>query len=44
MLQSGGVMKVIAATEEESNKNGSGSHSAFGHPIGVFVPREPAYS
>ena len=28
-------MKVIAGTGEESNKNGSGSHSAFGQPMGV---------
>ena len=35
ILQSGGEVKVIAGTGEESNKNGSGSHSAFGQPMGV---------
>ena len=35
MLQSGGVVKVIAGTGEESHKNGSGRHSAFGQPMGV---------
>ena len=35
LLQSGGAVKVIAGTEEKSNKNGSGSHFAFGQPMGV---------
>ena len=35
IIQSGGAAKVIAGTGEESNKNGSGSHSAFGQPMGV---------
>ena len=35
VLQSGGAVKVIAGTREESNKNSSGSHSAFGQPMGV---------
>lgn len=35
ILQSGGAVKVIAGTGEESNKNSSGSHSAFGQPMGV---------
>lgn len=35
LLQQGGVVKVIAGTGEESNKNGSGSHSAFGQPMGI---------
>ena len=35
ILQSGGAVKVIAGTGEESNKNGSGCHSAFGQPMGV---------
>ena len=35
LLQSEGAVKVIAGTEEENNKNGSGSHFAFGQPMGV---------
>ena len=35
ILRSGGAVKVIAGTGEESNKNGPGSHSAFGQPMGV---------
>ena len=36
ILQSVGAVKVIAGTGEKSNKkNGSGSHSAFGQPMGV---------
>ena len=36
VLENGrGAVKVIAGTGEESNKNGSGSHSAFGQPMGV---------
>ena len=31
----GGAVKVIAGTREESNKNGSGSHSTFGQEMGV---------
>ena len=40
VLQSEGVVKVIAGIGEEGNKNGSGTHSAFGQPIGIctFVP------
>ena len=30
-------MKVIPGTGEESNKNGSGSQSAFGQPMGVCI-------
>ena len=35
ILQNGGAVKVIAATEEESNKNGFGCHSTFGQPMCV---------
>ena len=35
LLQSGGAVKVIAGTEEKCNKNGSGSHFAFGQRTGV---------
>ncbi|KAJ7365457.1 hypothetical protein OS493_005565 [Desmophyllum pertusum] len=34
-LQTSGCVTVIAGTGEESNKNGSGSHAAFGQPMGV---------
>ena len=30
-----GTVAVMAGTGEESNKNGSGSHAAFGQPMGV---------
>ena len=30
-----GAVMVIAGTGEEGNKNGSGSHAAFGQPMGV---------
>ena len=33
ILQSGGAVKVISGTGEESNKNGSGSHSMFGQQM-----------
>ena len=35
ILQSGGAVKVIVGTGEESNKSGSGGHSIFGQPVGI---------
>ena len=34
-LHRGGSVVVIASTSEESHRNGSGSHAAFGQPVGL---------
>ena len=34
-LKRNGAVIVLAGTGEESNRNGSGSHAAFGQPMGI---------